>query len=115
METKIIKKIQSAVLVARQNGGRRVRYPDFVKSSVAELIRSGHRPQELAILTGIGLSTVFKWSQDPEVGPFRKVAAGPGDSPSLEMADRYRITLPGGVCIECSSDSSLKRVLEYLK
>lgn len=109
---KAIKKIRSAVLRAKRNGGGRTRYPDFIKSAAAELVRDGQSPQELARLTGIGLSTLFKWSQIPSHEHFRKIAQVPEP---MTYIDTFKVILPTGVCVECSSESALKKIVEWLK
>lgn len=113
-----ISKIRRLVEQAKQSGGSRAHYSEAVKSEVAALFRTGMKTKEIAIATGLCVSTIFKWVRRS------KRSTGPGEkvfrSLKLEkkqktISSEIKVRLPSGITIECSSDSSLKKILELIK
>ena len=111
MDTKLIAKVKQAVVVARQEGGR-VRYSEFIRSSVRDLVNSGVKMSELSGLVDIGVPTILKWSKK-ESANYRRISVTSGSMAG--RASDFTIILPSGVRIECPSVVLLKDILEVLK
>ena len=63
MDKKLIAKVKQAVLVAREQSTGRIRYSEFIKSSVRELVGTGLKKSELSSLIDVGVPTLLKWSK----------------------------------------------------
>ncbi len=110
MVPKKIEKLRIEVEQAKQGShGRRVRYPDSIKRRVLKLLRAGHSVPELSSQTGVGVSTLFKWSQNSGE-EFRKVTAV-AEPTALESNEHCQIMLANGVRIEGVSIGLLKKII----
>ncbi len=115
MDAKLISKIRKAIAKARLEGGQRVRYPEFVKSSVRNLLNSGVSLSEISILIGVSSATLFKWSQK-ESPAFHSVDVSKETESESEPATAgLSIVMPSGIRIECSSAQMVSEILERLK
>lgn len=117
MDAKLISKIRKVIAKARLEGGQRVRYPEFVKSSVRNLLNSGVSLSEISILIGVSSATLFKWSQkgSPAFHSVDVSKETESESESEPATAGLSIVMPSGIRIECSSAQMVSEILERLK
>lgn len=112
MDKRLIAKVKQAVKVAREQSTGRIRYSEFIKSSVRELVSAGVRKSELSGLIDVGVPTLSMWTKS-EISNYRRVKVIAETKASAP--EKFRIILLSGVLIECGSVTSLKSLLEVLK
>lgn len=112
MDTKLITKVKQAVLLARQETTGRVRYSQFIRESVRDLVSAGMKKSELSGLIDIGVPTILKWSKEDSQN-YRRIAVR--SEPSQNRAHEFAIILPSGIRIECPSVLLLNEILGTLK
>ena len=114
MDTKQISKLRRAVAKAKQGEAGRIRYPESLKSLVVDMLRQGHGPTELSNLIGIGVSTLFNWSQLPDARDnFRSLKVA---KTSVAAECDLKLTLPNGLRVEGPATvATLRLLLEWLK
>lgn len=107
MDSKQVGKIQMSLSRTRKAGGRG-RYSGAVRATVSEWLRLGENPAAIAKKTGIGIQTLFRWSEAP-VSEFRRVEVRP------KCENEVTARLSNGIRISSPSLELMIRTLESLK
>jgi DNA invertase Pin-like site-specific DNA recombinase len=93
-----------------QTLGKKPHYSDEIKFLAKQLLKDGVSLSELASGTGISRGTLVNWTEHKlKKNKFRKLRAVK-ESPLSPI----KISLPGGVSIECMEVALIKNILEQI-